>query len=126
MDNVNRREFIKSIAAAGALAGVPAQAAESDGGPVFLATWKHGLPAVDKAAEVFHQGGSLLDAIEKGINIPEEDPEVTSVGYGGLPNAEGIVELDAGIMDGTRHRAGAVCGLRGVKTPISVAAASST
>ena len=46
---------------------------------------------------------------------------MTSVGYGGLPNAEGIVELDAGIMDGTRHRAGAVCGLRGVKTPISVA-----
>ena len=121
MDNVNRRDFIKSIAAAGALAGVPAQAAESGGGPVFLATWKHGLPAVDKAAEVFHQGGSLLDAIEKGINIPEEDPEVTSVGYGGLPNAEGIVELDAGIMDGTRHRAGAVTGLRGVKTPISVA-----
>jgi N4-(beta-N-acetylglucosaminyl)-L-asparaginase len=121
MDNFNRREFIKSIAAAGALAGVPAQAAESNGGPVFLATWKHGLPAVDKAAEVFHQGGNLLDAIEKGINIPEEDPEVTSVGYGGLPNAEGIVELDAGIMDGTRHRAGAVCGLRGVKTPISVA-----
>ncbi|HET9178830.1 MAG TPA: isoaspartyl peptidase/L-asparaginase [Terriglobia bacterium] len=122
MDNVNRRDFMKSIAAAGALAGVPAQAAEPDSGePVFLATWKHGLPAVNRAAEVFHQGGSLLDAIEKGINIPEEDPEVTSVGYGGLPNAEGIVELDAGIMDGTRHRAGAVCGLRGVKTPISVA-----
>src|SRR5690348_10590 len=122
MDNVNRRDFMKSIAAAGALAGVPAQAAEPDGeGPVFLATWKHGLPAVNRAAEVFHQGGSLLDSIEKGINIPEEDPEVTSVGYGGLPNAEGIVELDAGIMDGTRHRAGAVCGLRGVKTPISVA-----
>ncbi len=122
MDNVNRRDFMKSIAAAGALAGVPAKAAASDGeGPVFLATWKHGLPAVNRAAEVFHQGGGLLDAIEKGINIPEEDPEVTSVGYGGLPNAEGIVELDAGIMDGTRHRAGAVCGLRGVKTPISVA-----
>lgn len=122
MDNVNRRDFMKSIAAAGALAGVPAQAADSSAeGPVFLATWKHGLPAVNRAAEIFHQNGSLLDAIEKGINIPEEDPEVTSVGYGGLPNAEGIVELDAGIMDGTRHRAGAVCGLRGVKTPISVA-----
>ncbi|HEX5412710.1 MAG TPA: isoaspartyl peptidase/L-asparaginase [Terriglobia bacterium] len=122
MDNVNRRDFMKSIAAAGALAGVPAQAADSNAeGPVFLATWKHGLPAVNRAAEVFHHGGSLLDAIEKGINIPEEDPEVTSVGYGGLPNAEGIVELDAGIMDGTRHRAGSVCGLRGVKTPISVA-----
>lgn len=121
MDNVNRRDFIKSIAAAGVLAGAPAQADGPDEGPVFLATWKHGLPAVNRAAEIFYQGGSLLDAIEKGINIPEEDPEVTSVGYGGLPNAEGIVELDAGLMDGTRHRAGAVCGLRGVKTPISVA-----
>jgi N4-(beta-N-acetylglucosaminyl)-L-asparaginase len=122
MDNVNRRDFIKSIAAAGALAGVPAQAAESGGqGPVFLATWKHGMPAINRAAVVFHQGGSLLDAIEKGINVTEEDPTVTTVGYGGLPNAEGIVELDAGIMDGTRHRAGAICGLRGVKTPISVA-----
>ncbi|MEJ2008001.1 MAG: isoaspartyl peptidase/L-asparaginase [Acidobacteriota bacterium] len=122
MDNVNRRDFMKSIAAAGALTGIPAQAAESGGqGPVFLSTWKHGKPANDRAAEVFSKGGSLLDAVEKGINVPEEDPKVSSVGYGGLPNAEGVVELDAGIMDGTRHRAGAVCGLRGVKTPISVA-----
>ncbi|HZT71760.1 MAG TPA: N(4)-(beta-N-acetylglucosaminyl)-L-asparaginase [Terriglobia bacterium] len=122
MDSVNRRDFMKSIAAAGALANVPAQAAESESqGPVFLATWPHGKPAVDRAAEVFHQGRSLLDAVEKGINVTEEDPKVTTVGYGGLPNAEGTVELDAGIMDGTRHRAGAVCGLRGVKTPISVA-----
>ena len=75
MDNVNRRDFMKSIAAAGALASVPAQADEPDGGPVFLATWKHGLPAVNRAAEVFHQGGNLLDGIEKGINVPEEDPE---------------------------------------------------
>jgi N4-(beta-N-acetylglucosaminyl)-L-asparaginase len=122
MDDVNRRDFIRSIAAAGVLAEVPALAPRSDGqGPVFLSTWKHGKPANERAAEVFHGGGSLLDAVEKGINVPEEDPKVTSVGYGGLPNSEGVVELDAGIMDGTRHRAGAVCGLRGVKTPISVA-----
>ena len=122
MDNVNRRDFIKSIAAAGALAGVPAQAAESgEQGPIFLATWKHGQPAIDRAAEVFGQGGSLLDAIEKGINVTEKDPTITTVGYGGLPNSEGTVELDAAIMDGTRHRAGAICGLRGVKTAISVA-----
>ena len=122
MDNVNRRDFIKSIAAAGALAGVPAQTAESRGqGPVFLSTWKFGEPANKRAAEVFQQGGSLLDAVEKGINVTEEDPKITTVGYGGLPNSEGTVELDAGIMDGTRHRAGAVCCLRGVKTPISVA-----
>lgn len=122
MDNVNRRDFIKSVAAAGALAGVPAQAAEPGGdGPVFLATWPFGKPAIDRAAEIFSKDGSLLDAVEKGINVTEDDPTITTVGYGGLPNAEGIVELDAAIMDGTRHRAGAVCGLRGVKHAISVA-----
>lgn len=122
MDNVNRRDFIKSIAAAGALAGVPAQAAESGGpGPVFLSTWPFAKPANDRAAEVFHQGGSLLDSVEKGINVVEENPKVMTVGYGGRPNSEGTVELDAAIMDGTRHRAGAVCCLHGVKTPISVA-----
>jgi len=122
MDNVNRRDFIKSIAAAGALAGVPAQAAESGGaGPVFLSTWPFGKPANERAAEVFQKGGSLLDAIEKGINVTEEDPTITTVGYGGLPDADGNVTLDAGIMDGTRHRAGSVCGLQGVKHAISVA-----
>lgn len=122
MDSFNRRTFMKSVAAAAAVSATPgleARAAES--GPVFLATWPHGKPAVDRAAEVFKSGGSLLDAVEKGINVPESDPNVTSVGYGGLPNAEGVVELDAAIMDGTRHRAGAVCNLHSIKNPISVA-----
>lgn len=122
MEPLNRRDFIKSVGAAGALASVPAQAAEPAGnGPVFLATWVWGKAATERAAEVFHSGGSVLDAVEKGINVVEADPNVEAVGYGGLPNSEGVVELDAGIMDGTRHRAGAVCGLQGVKTPISVA-----
>jgi L-asparaginase/N4-(beta-N-acetylglucosaminyl)-L-asparaginase len=88
---------------------------------VFLSTWVHGKPANERAAEVFKGGGSLLDAVEKGINVPENDPTVTSVGYGGLPNAEGVVELDAAIMVGTRHRAGAVANLHSIKNPISVA-----
>jgi L-asparaginase/N4-(beta-N-acetylglucosaminyl)-L-asparaginase len=96
-----------------------AWAAES--GPVFLSTWAHGKPANERAAEVFKGGGSLLDAVEKGINVPENDPKVMSVGYGGLPNAEGVVELDAAIMDGARHRAGSVCCLHSIKNPISVA-----
>jgi L-asparaginase/N4-(beta-N-acetylglucosaminyl)-L-asparaginase len=90
-------------------------------GAVFLSTWAHGKPANERAAEVFKSGGSLLDAVEKGINVPESDPNVTSVGYGGIPNAEGVVELDAAIMDGTRHRAGSVCSLRMIKNPISIA-----
>ena len=80
-------------------------AATPETGPVFLSTWVHGKPANDRAAEVFHSSGSLLDAVEKGINVPENDPTVTSVGYGGLPNEEGVVELYAEIIDGTRHRA---------------------
>ena len=122
MEAIDRRDFMKSMAGAAALAAMetkPASASES--GPVFLSTWVHGKPANERAAEVFKSGGSLLDAVEKGINVPEDDPKVMSVGYGGLPNEEGEVELDAAIMDGTRHHAGAVCSLRHIKNPISVA-----
>jgi N4-(beta-N-acetylglucosaminyl)-L-asparaginase len=126
MDSSDRRTFIKSVTGAALLAaadlsGAGSSSVAASGSPVFLSTWKHGQPANERAAEVFRNGGSLLDAVEKGINIPENDPNVTSVGYGGLPNAEGEVELDAAIMDGTRHRAGAVCGLHSIKNPISVA-----
>ena len=122
MDALGRREFIKSMAGAAALSASEFPlAAAAETSPVFLATWPHGKPAVDRAAEVFHSGGSLLDAVEKGINVTEDDPKITSVGYGGLPNEEGKVELDAAIMDGTRHRAGAVCALNSIKNPSSVA-----
>ena len=122
MNSVDRRSFIKTVAGAAALAAgdFDARAAES-GAPVFLSTWEHGKQANDRAAEVFKSGASLLDSIEKGINVPENDPNVMSVGYGGLPNEEGMVELDAAIMDGTRHRAGAVASLHNIKNPISVA-----
>jgi len=122
MDALDRRDFIKSVAGAAALSAADfslAPAAES--GPVFLSTWPHGKPANERAAEVFQSGGSLLDAVEKGINVPESDPKITSVGYGGLPNEDGVVELDAAIMDGTRHRAGAVCAIHSIMNPISVA-----
>ena len=122
MEKLNRRTFMKSVAAAVTVSASPAAVAQPvAGGPVFLSTWPHGKPANEHAAEVFKAGGSLVDAVEKGINVPESDPSVTSVGYGGLPNAEGVVELDAAIMDGTRHHAGAVCSLHGIKNPISVA-----
>jgi N4-(beta-N-acetylglucosaminyl)-L-asparaginase len=122
MDSFDRRKFMKSVAGAAALSAADFSAAPaSEASPVFLATWPHGKPAVERAAQVFHSGGSLLDAVEKGINVPEDDPKVTSVGYGGLPNEDGVVELDAAIMDGTRHRAGAVCSLHSIKNPISVA-----
>jgi N4-(beta-N-acetylglucosaminyl)-L-asparaginase len=128
MDSIHRRDFMKSVAGAAAIAasdlraaGSAAAAPAGDSGPVFLSTWVHGKPANERAAEVFRSGASLLQAVEKGINVPENDPRVTSVGYGGLPNAEGVVELDAAIMDGARHRAGSVCSLHSIKNPISVA-----
>jgi isoaspartyl peptidase/L-asparaginase-like protein (Ntn-hydrolase superfamily) len=122
MEAIDRRDFIKSIAGAAALAAIEAKPASASGsGPVFLSTWVYGKAANERAAEVFKSNGSLLDAVEKGINVPEDDPKVMSVGYGGRPNEEGEVELDAAIMDGTRHRAGAVCSLHHIKNAISVA-----
>lgn len=116
---------MKSVAGAAALAaaGEPAGAsvASAAGEAVFLTTWAFGRAANEKAAAVLARTGNLLDAVEKGINVVEDDPAITSVGYGGLPNADGVVELDAGIMDGTRHRAVAICNLHQIKNPISVA-----
>ena len=66
-------------------------------------------------------GGEALDAVEKGTNVIEVDPEDTSVGYGGLPNEDGIVQLDSSVMDGKTYSAGAVACLENIKTPSSVA-----
>src|SRR6516165_3725065 len=123
MEPLARRTFlVTSGAAAASLAATTPVAARSDAeGVVFLSTWRWGIEANNRAAEVFAGGASLIDAVEKGINVVEDDPNVTTVGYGGYPNAEGEVELDAGIMDGTTHRAGSVCNLHKIKNPISVA-----
>jgi len=89
--------------------------------PAAIATWTFGKSAVEAAGELLCKGRAALDAVEKGINVVELDASVTSVGFGSLPNAEGIVELDAAIMDGTTYRAGSVCALRNIKCAISVA-----
>ncbi|MDE3178160.1 MAG: N(4)-(beta-N-acetylglucosaminyl)-L-asparaginase [Acidobacteriota bacterium] len=123
MEPIDRRDFMKSVAASAAMsaAGLPAAAAQAPSGLVMLTTWEWGQRANQRAAEVIGAGGSLLDGVEKGINVVEDDPTVMTVGYGGLPNADGVVELDAAIMDGTRHRAGSICNLHMIKNPISVA-----
>lgn len=89
--------------------------------PIFMATWPFGLAACERSRTVLSQTGSLLDAVEQGVNLTELDPAVTSVGYGGWPNAAGVVQLDACIMDGSTQRAGSVAGLEGFANPISVA-----
>lgn len=89
--------------------------------PVFIATWKFGKTACERSREVLQQGGSLRDAVERGINVTELDESNRSVGYGGLPNANGVVQLDACFMDGEQQKAGAVAAIEGYPNPISVA-----
>ncbi|HWJ94744.1 MAG TPA: N(4)-(beta-N-acetylglucosaminyl)-L-asparaginase [Telluria sp.] len=81
----------------------------------------NGVRACAKAMEVIKAGGDTLDAVIAGVNIQELDPNDTSVGYGGLPNEEGVVELDASCMHGPSRRGGSVAALRGIKTPSNVA-----
>jgi N4-(beta-N-acetylglucosaminyl)-L-asparaginase len=89
--------------------------------PVVIATWDYGIELCAAAQQVFAKGGDVLDALEKGVNVVEDDPKVHTVGYNGLPNADGVTQLDAAIMDGRTHKAGAVAALERIKNAISVA-----
>lgn len=88
--------------------------------PLFVSTWPFGKPANEEALKVFQNGGSLLDAVEQGIALVETSGN-SSVGLAGIPNAEGLVQLDACIMTGPDHRAGSVAALEAIAHPISVA-----
>ena len=105
-----------------ALAGAGSALAQTGGGPKnIVISSANGLQACAKAMEVIKGGGDTLDAVIAGVNIVELDPEDTSVGYGGLPNEEGVVELDASVMHGPTRRAGSVASIRGIKTPSKIA-----
>ncbi len=80
-----------------------------------------GRNAMEAGWEILKAGGNAVDAVEKAANVIEVDPEDTSVGYGGLPNERGVVQLDASFMDGKTYSAGAVACLENIKTPSSVA-----
>jgi N4-(beta-N-acetylglucosaminyl)-L-asparaginase len=80
-----------------------------------------GQAALEDVWEALSAGGSALDAVERATNVIEHDPEDVSVGYGGLPNEDGVVQLDASIMDGRTYNAGAVAGIENIKHPSSVA-----
>lgn len=82
--------------------------------PILICSW-NGLSATARAAELVGQGRDLLPSIVEGIKLIEDDPEEMTVGYGGLPNEDGVVELDAAVMDGPSHRVGAVAGVRGIR-----------
>ena len=88
--------------------------------PIVLSTWDFKVPANETAYGILKEGGSLLDAIEKGIRIVEADPNTTSVGRGGFPDRDGHLTLDACIMD-EHGNAGSVACIEHIIHPISVA-----
>ncbi len=88
--------------------------------PIVISTWNHGLAANQAAWQVLSKNGRALDAVETGVKIPEADPKVNSVGYGGYPDRDGKVTLDACIMD-ENDNCGAVAFLQHIMHPISVA-----
>ena len=113
---ITRRECLLSTAALAASGAEAAMGARA----VVIASG-NGLRASARAMEILGAGGDTLDAVVAGVNLNEEDPEDHTVGYGGLPNEDGVVELDASVMHGPTRRCGAVAGLRGIKQPSKVA-----
>ncbi|NGP76378.1 N(4)-(beta-N-acetylglucosaminyl)-L-asparaginase [Balneolaceae bacterium YR4-1] len=125
---MKRSDFMKLMAAgAGIFApiGLTAKTSLKPSGNSFssplVVSSGNGLPATQRAMEMIMEGSDVLDAVISGVNIVEDDPEDMSVGYGGLPNEDGIVELDACCMHGPTHNAGAVASLRNIKNPSKVA-----
>jgi N4-(beta-N-acetylglucosaminyl)-L-asparaginase len=135
---MTRREFVIAGAAAG-MAATKTPSAFQGGQtvhvpktvkPIVLSDlsgllYTNGGPmnAVEHAFQSIVSGSDVLDALIAGVNIPELDPEETGIGYGGLPNADGVVQLDACCMHGSRRWAGGVAALEGIRTPSLVAKA---
>jgi len=121
----SRRDFLKTGVGIGATAmltgGKNLLKAERDEGKMRVVSSANGLRATEKAMELLRQGKDPLDAVIAGVNIVENDPDDRSVGYGGLPNEEGVVELDSSVMHGPTHNGGAVASLRNIKNPSKVA-----
>lgn len=131
-DQVSRRHFLGATGAAMVAGTLPLSLADASrfpapavlrrppANPVAVAS-ANGIRGVARAVELMVQGTDTLDAAVEGVKIQELDPNDMSVGYGGLPNEEGVVQLDASCMHGPTRRAGAVGALEGIKTPSEVA-----
>ncbi len=141
-ENLKRRDFIKGSALAGlaaplfsneALSATPPQRpAMGQALPVIISSTNganipkrgvepKGVSCLERAMQIMKAGGDTLDAVVAGVNIVEDDPDDNSVGYGGLPNEECEVELDASVMHGPSRRAGAVASLKNIRNPSKVA-----
>lgn len=126
-DTWSRRDLIAATGAAAAAAAVhaggaqqPQPAPSSRAKPVAIAS-ANGLQAVGRAVERMAAGAGPVDAAVDGVGIVEADPDDITVGYGGLPNEDGVVQLDAAVMDGATMRAGAVAAIERIKHPARVA-----
>jgi len=144
-NGMSRRDFMASTAVAGLAAateplvaasyrerpvGAPGVRVQSNVRPVVVSSanghrFRNGgtKTCIETAYEMMMRGDDVLDALIAGVNIVELDPAESSVGYGGLPNAEGVVQLDSSVMHGPKKRAGAVGAIEGVRTPSLVAKA---
>ena len=127
--SLSRRDFLeRSLLTGAAVAAMPDRVFSAGGQieikndlPLVVSTWPFGKPANDKALAALQGGSSPLDAIEIGVGHCEAESSDGSVGLGGRPNAAGVPQLDACIMSGPGHKAGAVAGLEGIIHPIAAA-----
>lgn len=129
-DSLSRRAFLGTAGAAAAATAALPELARALSAPAIIirgasrpaaVSSANGLRGVTRAVELVVRGADTLDAGVEGVKIQELDPNDDSVGYGGLPNEEGVVQLDASCMHGPTKRAGAVAALEGIKTPSEVA-----
>jgi N4-(beta-N-acetylglucosaminyl)-L-asparaginase len=117
MGAMTRRTLLHAPLAAAAAGSAQAQSKPRN----IVISSGNGMACCRTVMDILQAGGDTLDAVVAGVNIVELDPEDTSVGYGGLPNEEGVVELDACVMHGPTRRAGSVASLRNIKTPSKIA-----
>lgn len=123
MNKSNRRQFIKKGSMAAAIFSLLPKLNHADEKiikPIVLSTWNFGIKANEEAWKILSKNGNALDAVEMGVKLVEADPNERSVGYGGRPDRDGFVTLDACIMD-HQQNIGSVACLEHVKHPISVA-----
>ena len=120
---MKRREFFKTsavgLAASSTIFG-GTDIKTNKNNPLILSTWSHGIPANDAAWNILENNGSPMDAAEAGARVPEADPTITSVGFGGFPDEQGNVTLDSCVMDHTGN-CGSVAFLQNIMHPVSVA-----
>src|ERR1700752_442372 len=120
---LNRRHFMGTTAAASlstlAIGAVPVKPTGLKK-PIIVSSG-NGLRAVEKAMELVRKGHDPLDAAIEGVAIVEADPKDHSIGYGGLPNEDGVVELDSAVMHGPTHGGGSVAAIRNIMPPAAVA-----